>query len=108
MKIAYKIWLKSEGKAFGEGPYLLLKGIEKTGSLHRAAMEIEMSYQKAWNILNNCEKQLGFDMIERRAGGVSGGGSNLTEAGKDFLHKYEQFRDDIDEAIEKIFRKHFG
>jgi molybdenum-dependent DNA-binding transcriptional regulator ModE len=43
MKLAYKIWLKGEGKAFGEGPYQFLKGIEKTGSLHQAATEIEMS-----------------------------------------------------------------
>lgn len=107
MKAAYKIWLENEGKAFGEGPYLLLKGIEKNGSLHQAALDIEMSYQKAWNILNNCEKQLGFDMIERRTGGISGGGSNLTEAGKAFLHKYEQFRDDISAVIEETFRKHF-
>jgi len=107
VKAAYKIWLENEGKAFGEGPYLLLKGIEKNGSLHQAALDIEMSYQKAWNILNNCEKQLGFDMIERRAGGVSGGGSNLTEAGKAFLHKYEQFRDDVCVVIEETFRKHF-
>jgi len=71
-------------------------------------MEIEMSYQKAWNILNNCEKQLGFGMIERRVGGVSGGGLNLTEAGKAFLHKYRQFRGDICVVIEETFRKYFG
>jgi len=108
MKVAYKVWLEKEGKAFGEGPYLLLKGIEKTGSLHQAALDIEMSYQKAWNVLNASEKRLGFDIIERRVGGVSGGGSNLTEAGKTFLRKYENFRRDIHIMIEEVFHKHFG
>ncbi len=108
MKVAYKIWLENEGKAFGEGPYLLLKGIAKTGSLHQAALEIKMSYQKAWNVLNVCEEKLGFDIIERRVGGVSGGGSHLTEAGKAFLDKYEKFRSDIHVMIEEIFNKNFG
>ena len=48
MKLAYKVWLDNEGKAFGEGPYRLLKLVEKTGSLHQAAMEMKMSYRKAW------------------------------------------------------------
>jgi len=108
MEVAYKIWLENEGKAFGEGPYLLLRGIEKTGSLHQAALEIGMSYQKAWNILNASEKRLGFDIIERRVGGASGGGSHLTEAGKAFLNKYEKFRSDVYTTIEEVFRKHFG
>jgi molybdate transport system regulatory protein len=108
MKVAYKVWLENEGKAFGEGPYQLLRGIEKTGSLHMAAMNLEMSYQKAWNVLNDCEKKLGFDVIERRVGGVAGGGSNLTVAGKAFLKQYERFREDVRLAIEKTFHKHFG
>ena len=89
MKVVYKIWFENEGKAFGDGPYLLLKGIEKTGSLHQAALGMEMSYQKAWNIINACEKRLGFNIIERRVGGASGGGSNLTDSGKVFMNKYE-------------------
>jgi len=107
MKVAYKVWLKNEGKAFGEGPYQLLKGIEKTGSLHMAAIKLDMSYQKAWNVLNDCEKELGFQMIERKVGGVSGGGSNLTVAGKAFLKQYEQFRKDVRSVIEETFHKHF-
>jgi len=29
VKVAYKVWLENEGKAFGEGPYLLLIGNRK-------------------------------------------------------------------------------
>ena len=108
MKVVYKIWFENEGKAFGDGPYLLLKGIEKTGSLHQAALGMEMSYQKAWNIINASEKRLGFNIIERRVGGASGGGSNLTDSGKVFMNKYEQFKEDIHIAVEEIYRKHFG
>ena len=43
MKIAYKVWLDNNGKAFGEGPYQLLKRIATTGSLHQAAKEMKIS-----------------------------------------------------------------
>jgi len=33
LKVAHKVWLDNEGKAFGEGPYQLLKRIEERGSL---------------------------------------------------------------------------
>ncbi len=31
MKIAYKVWLDNNGKAFGDGPYELLRRVEKNG-----------------------------------------------------------------------------
>ena len=34
-------------KFFGEGPWRLLRCVEKTGSLRAAAMEMEMAYSKA-------------------------------------------------------------
>jgi molybdate transport system regulatory protein len=78
MKIAYRIWLDNEGKAFGEGPYRVLRQIEKTGSLHQAAMDLKISYRKAWLIIQTIEKRLGFEFLERKVGGVSGGGSQIT------------------------------
>lgn len=50
MRLAYKIWLDNNGKAFGEGPYELLTRVERTGSLNRAAAEMGMSYNKAWRL----------------------------------------------------------
>jgi molybdate transport system regulatory protein len=108
MKVAYKIWLEEDGKAFGEGPYRLLKGVEKTGSLHQAAIEMGMSYRKAWNTLNGCEKRLGFALLDRRTGGKAGGGSGLTTAAKAFVRQYELFRKEMAEVAEKTFLKFFG
>ena len=108
MKVAYKVWLDNKGKAFGEGPYRLLKWIEKTGSLHQAAAEMGMSYRKAWLTIRNVEENLGFMLLERKIGGTSGGGSLLTPECRKFLKKYEGFRKEIADAIETIFQKHFG
>jgi len=108
MRVLYRVWLDNNGKAFGEGPYRLLKGVEKLGSLHQAAMEMKMSYRKAWLTVNACEERLGLTLIERQTGGASGGGSYLTVKGKNFVKRYEQFKTETNKAIERIYRKHFA
>jgi molybdate transport system regulatory protein len=107
MKVAYRVWLDHNGKVFGEGPYRLLKGVEKLGSLNQAAIEMKMSYRKAWLTVNTCEDKLGFALIERQTGGTSGGGSRLTVKGKNFIKRYERFRNDVREGLEKTYKKHF-
>lgn len=108
MNIKYKIWLDCDGKAFGEGPYRLLKLVEKTGSLHQAAMEMKMSYRKAWLTLQATEKRLGYPLIRRRVGGASGGGSDLTEQARELMERYEAFHNEAVAALDRIYRKHFG
>ena len=47
MKVSYRVWLDQRGKAFGEGPYRLLKRVGKTASLNQAASDMGMAYSKA-------------------------------------------------------------
>src|SRR4030067_3853630 len=103
--VGYKIWLSADGKAFGEGPYLLLQGIAKTGSLRQAAREMGMSYRKAWGSLRECEKKLGFTLIERKVGGSSGGYSKITPSGHELMKHYGQFCDEIKKSIDNAFHK---
>jgi len=107
MKISYKVWLDNKGKAFGDGPYELLKRVQKTKSLHRAANEMGMSYSKAWRLIHILEERLGFVLLERKAGGKSGGGSKITSMAKGLMEHYEQFQKDVKIALEKIYQKHF-
>ena len=108
MKIAYKIWLENNGKAFGEGPFQLLRMVVKKGSLLQAAKSLGMSYQKAWFIIRMCEERLGFTMLERRIGGIAGGGSRVTEAGQEFLENYGRFRKETEKKLNAAFQKYFG
>ena len=108
MRIGYKIWLDNNGKAFGGGPYELLKRIHETHSLHRAAKEMEMAYSKAWRLIGAMEKRLGFLLIERKVGGPSGGGSRVTSQGKELMKRYRHFQKDVKTSLEKIYRTHFN
>lgn len=94
-------------KFFGEGPAQLLHGVEERGSLRAAALSMEMAYTKALTIIRNAETALGFPLIIRTTGGKSGGGSVLTEQGKEWLCKYEAYRDACLQANRKLYMEFF-
>jgi len=108
MKVAYKIWIDQNGKAFGDGPYELLKGVEKTASLHKVAHQMGMAYSKAWRLIRTTEQRLGFSLLDRKVGGKSGGGSKITPQAKEVMLCYGRFREEANGAIERIYQKHFS
>ena len=94
-------------KFFGEGPARLLRGIEATGSLRAAALSMEMAYTKALKLIRNAEDALGFALIRRSTGGKDGGGSCLTEEGKEWLQRYEDYRDACKESNSRLYLEFF-
>lgn len=94
-------------KFFGEGPYRLLRMVEKTGSLHSAAQEMDMAYTKAMKLLKNAERNLGFALTMRAIGGKNGGGSRLTAEGQAWLERYEDYRADCIRENQRLYRLHF-
>ena len=107
LQVKYKIWLDSEGKAFGEGPRELLLLVEETGSLRQAAQQMQMSYSMAHKLINQMEDRLGIPLIERTIGGPGGGGSRLTDQAHKLLAAYDAFMDETRIAIDDLFRQHF-
>jgi len=108
MKMVYKIWLDRGGKVFGDGPYELLRGVNNLNSLHQAAKEMGMAYSKAWRLIQILEKRLGFALLERKVGGISGGGSRITPEAENLMKNYERFRIDVEKAMDEIYQRHFG
>ncbi len=105
MKAVCRLWLDRNGKTFGDGPYELLKRIEATGSLHKAAAQMEMAYSKAWKMIRTIEQRLGFPVLERQVGGRLGGGSRITPRAKELMSFYAVFRKEAQEAVKRIFQK---
>lgn len=94
-------------KFFGEGPARLLRGVEETGSLRAAAMAMEMAYTKALKLIRNAEAALGYPLITRSVGGKDGGGSTLTIEGKEWLQRYEAYRDACIQANSRLYLEFF-
>ncbi len=94
-------------KFFGEGPARLLRGIEEKGSLRAAALSMEMAYTKALALIKNAENALGFSLLIRSTGGKSGGGSKLTEEGKEWLERYDAYRNACLQVNHKLYLEFF-
>lgn len=94
-------------KFFGEGPFRLLRSIEKNGSLRAAAMEMEMAYSKASKLIKQAEANLGFSLTTRSAGGKDGGGSVLTPEGKNWLRQYEAYRNACVKSNQALYKQFF-
>ena len=109
MKAITKItFLDDDGeKFFGEGPARLLRRVEEYGSLRAAAISMEMAYTKALKLIRNAEAAVGVPLITRSTGGRDGGGSCLTDAGKELLARYEAYRDACIQANSRLYLEFF-
>ena len=94
-------------KFFGEGPARLLHAITETGSLRAASMSMNMAYTKALRLMKKAEETLGFALIARTTGGKDGGGSTVTAEGKEWLERYEAYRDACIQANRELYLEFF-
>ena len=58
-------------------------------------------------MINNAEEQLDIKLIERKTGGINGGGSGLTVAGRKFVDSYDKTLDAINKYARKCYEKYF-
>ena len=73
---------------FGPGKAELLRHISKTGSITRSAALMKMSYNRAWNLVRDMNRQFREPLVAAARGGRTGGGALLTSAGKDVILRY--------------------
>lgn len=92
---------------FGEGPCRLLHRIEETGSLRAAAQAMGLSYSKALRMVKRAEKELGFALTRKTIGGRGGGGSTLTDEARNFMERYEAYRDACVQTDRELYYKFF-
>ena len=91
LKIKSKIWFENQdGILISEGRVELLKTIERTGSLNKAAKEMNISYQKAWKLLDTAGKSTEYKLIETKTGGSKGGGTIVTPYGKFLINAFDE------------------
>lgn len=104
-KITSKVMIKSNDRkgSYGPGVDRLIREVDKTGSLNQATKNMDMSYSKAWKLVNKTEEMLGFDLIERHSGAK---GSELTKEGKELLAFYDDLEIACKEAIDKVKEKY--
>ncbi len=89
-KIKGRIWIEADGNILlGKGRVSLLKAIEATGSLSKAAKSLGMSYKKAWTLIDAVNKYAEQPVTTSNIGGKGGGGATLTPYGKKLIRNFE-------------------
>ncbi len=106
-KIRSRIWIEADEHVFlGEGRVRLLKAIDETGSLSKAAKSLEMSYKKAWKLIDSVNKSTKKPVIIMSVGGKNGGGAELTDYGRALINAFEEINqgcwDYLDTQLKKI------
>jgi molybdate transport system regulatory protein len=85
--------------AIGPGKADLLEAIAATGSIAAAGRRLDMSYRRAWLLVETMNRCFRQPVVEAAKGGPSGGGARLTELGRDVLTRYRRMETLAGEAI---------
>ena len=76
------------GAMLGPGKARLLEAIRETGSISAAGRSMNMSYKRAWMLVENLNATFREPLVDSTRGGAKGGGAVLTEAGETVLAHY--------------------
>ena len=98
MDFGYQIWIEKKGdNVFGMGIYNILTLVEETGSLHKAAQDLKMSYRAAWGKVRDYEERLGVGLLEKGRHGRTG--AQLTPEGKLMIDHFKRVMEEMDKLV---------
>ncbi|MCR4309034.1 MAG: TOBE domain-containing protein [Deltaproteobacteria bacterium] len=80
----------------------LLEAIDRFGSITRAAREVGVSYKTAWDTINAMNNAAGRPLVHRAVGGLGGGGTMLTDEGKETVRLYRVLQGEHQKFIKRL------
>lgn len=80
----------------------ILKAIEETGSISKAAKQVGMSYKAVWDAVYNMQNLSGISLIDSKTGGKGGGGAALTEEGRQLVKSFSESETKLNEFLETL------
>ncbi|MEO8004180.1 MAG: LysR family transcriptional regulator [Betaproteobacteria bacterium] len=90
--------------AMGPGKADLLRAIQETGSISAAARKMEMSYRRAWLLVDTMNQSFKSPVVETLTGGKTGGGAAVTELGKEVLARYSEMEKKATASVARELR----
>jgi molybdate transport system regulatory protein len=98
--LSVRIDLDPESR-IGPGKIRLLESIDTCGSISAAGRALEMSYKRAWDLVDEVNRICGHAAVERQTGGKNGGGAILTPFGRSLVECYRMVERDATKAARK-------
>ncbi|MES1203208.1 MAG: LysR family transcriptional regulator [Pseudomonadota bacterium] len=91
--------VKGGERALGPGKADLLDLIESTGSISAAARKLNMSYSRAWALVDAMNRAFKAPLVEAAPGGKAGGGARVTETGRIVVRRYRVLQARLDKHV---------
>jgi len=98
--LSVRIDLDREGR-IGPGKIQLLEHIRECGSISAAGRAMDMSYKRAWDLVDEINRICRQAAVERQTGGKNGGGAVLTAFGVSLVSRYRKIERDATSAARK-------
>ncbi|MGE4480493.1 winged helix-turn-helix domain-containing protein [Acidocella sp.] len=80
----------TQGIVMGPGRADLLALIAETGSIAAAGRRMDMSYKRAWSLVDSLNTSFTAPLVETAKGGAGHGGARLTALGEELLAAYRE------------------
>ena len=98
--LSLRIDIDAAGR-IGPGKIQLLETIHQSGSISAAGRAMDMSYKRAWDLVDEINRVCGQAAVERQTGGKNGGGAMLTPFGLSLVARYRKIERDAASAVRK-------
>lgn len=72
----------------GPGKIELMEHIAQHGSISAAGKEMDMSYRRAWMLVDEINRIFRDPLVEKQMGGSGGGGARLSKLGREVIARY--------------------
>ena len=98
--LSVRIDLDAEGR-IGPGKIQLLENIHACGSISAAGRAMDMSYKRAWDLVDEINRICRHAAVARQTGGRNGGGAILTPFGVSLVARYRKIEREAASAVRK-------
>ena len=96
---------KADLEFLGSDRIRLLEMIDEHGSITQAAKAVGICYKNAWDTMDAINNLSDKPLFIRMAGGQSGGGTRLTEEGREVIKKYRVIEEEHTKFLANISKR---
>ncbi len=106
-QIHARLWLiGTDQKSYlGVGKVRLMELIDELGSISQAAKTLNMSYKRAWTLIEEVNQIGEKPYVIKEVGGSGGGHATLTEAGNEAIAQYRELEKEFAAFVQQRTKK---